>query len=314
MFDLHRLRLLRELKHRGTLAAVAAALSYAPSSVSQQLSQLEAEVGVRLLEPVGRRVRLTEQAEILVAHTEAVLERLERAEADIATSLTDLTGTLRVASFQTAALALVPTALGLLRDLHPRLRVHVTHMEPERSLPALQARDFDLVIAEEYPGNPNPRPAGLEQEDLLDDPLRLALPAPADRPEVATGGPMAALRSLADRPWVMEPEGTAARHWAMTLCRNAGFEPDVRFETTDLLLHLRLVEQEHAAAFLPDLVWSAQPPTVTLRPLPRGHRTRRIFTVVRRGRSRHPAILACRDALLRAVGLRSDQQAGTPGP
>jgi DNA-binding transcriptional LysR family regulator len=86
MFDLHRLRLLRELKHRGTLAAVAAALSYAPSSVSQQLSQLEAEVGVRLLEPVGRRVRLTEQAEILVAHTEAVLERLERAEADIATS------------------------------------------------------------------------------------------------------------------------------------------------------------------------------------------------------------------------------------
>ncbi|MEU1784629.1 LysR substrate-binding domain-containing protein [Streptomyces sparsogenes] len=314
MFDLHRLRLLRELKHRGTLAAVAAALSYAPSSVSQQLSQLEAEVGVRLLEPVGRRVRLTEQAEILVAHTEAVLERLERAEADIATSLTDLTGTLRVASFQTAALALVPTALGLLRDLHPRLRVHVTHMEPERSLPALQARDFDLVIAEEYPGNPNPRPAGLEQEDLLDDPLHLALPAPADRPEATSGGPLAALRSLADRPWVMEPEGTAARHWAMTLCRNAGFEPDVRFETTDLLLHLRLVEQGHAAAFLPDLVWNAQPPSVTLRPLPRGHRTRRIFTVVRRGRSRHPAILACRDALLRAVGLRSGQAGGTPAP
>lgn len=86
MFDLHRLRLLRELKHRGTLAAVAAALSYSPSSISQQLSQLEAEVGVRLLEPVGRRVRLTAQAEILVAHTEAVLERLERAEADLATS------------------------------------------------------------------------------------------------------------------------------------------------------------------------------------------------------------------------------------
>ncbi len=102
VFDLHRLRLLRELKLRGTLAAVASALSYGPSSISQQLSQLEAEAGVRLLEPVGRRVRLTEQAEILVAHTEAVLERLEHAEADIATSLTDLTGTLRIASVQTA--------------------------------------------------------------------------------------------------------------------------------------------------------------------------------------------------------------------
>jgi DNA-binding transcriptional LysR family regulator len=303
MFDLHRLRLLRELKHRGTLAAVAAALSYAPSSVSQQLSLLEAEVGVPLLEPVGRRVRLTAQAEILVAHTEAVLERLERAEADIAASLADLTGTLRVASFQTAALALVPTALGLLRDQHPRLRVHVTHMEPEKALPALQARDFDLVVAEEYPGNPNPRPAGLEQEDLLDDPLHLALPEPVDGS--GAGAAMADLRSLADHPWVMEPEGTAARHWATTLCRTAGFEPDVRFETSDLLLHQRLVEQKHAAAFLPDLVWNGRPPTVALRQLPRGRRTRRVFTVVRQGRSRHPAVLACRDALRRAVTSRS---------
>ncbi|MDN3263422.1 LysR family transcriptional regulator [Streptomyces sp. CSDS2] len=305
MFDLHRLRLLRELKHRGTLAAVATALSYAPSTVSQQLSQLEAEVGVRLLEPVGRRVRLTAQAEILVAHTEAVLERLERAEADIAASLTDLTGTLRIASFQTAALALVPTALGLLRDRHPHLRVHVTHMEPEAALPALQARDFDLVLTEEYPGNPNPRPAELEQEELLDDRLHLALPTPAGAPDA--DGPTAALRSLADHPWVMEPEGTAARHWAMTLCRDAGFEPDVRFETTDVLLHQRLVEQKHAAAFLPDLVWSGRTPTVSLRPLPRGRHTRRISTVVRRGGSRHPAVLACRDALRRAAGHRSGQ-------
>ncbi|MER8261782.1 LysR substrate-binding domain-containing protein [Streptomyces albidoflavus] len=295
MFDLHRLRLLRELKHRGTLAAVAAALSYAPSSISQQLSQLEAEVGVPLLEPVGRRVRLTEQAEILVAHTEAVLERLERAEADIAASLTELTGTLRIAAFQTAALTLVPTALGQLRDQHPHLRVHLTHMEPERALPALQARDFDLVLAEEYPGNPHPRSTDLDQEDLLDDPLHLALPGPD------TGGPLTDLRSLADHPWVMEPEGTPARHWAVALCRDAGFEPDIRYETTDLLLHLRLVEQKHAAAFLPGLVWAGQTPTVTLLNLPRGRRSRRITTAVRHGRSQHPAILACRNALQRVA-------------
>ena len=298
MFDLHRLRLLRELRHRGTLAAVAAALSYSPSSVSQQLSQLEAEVGVRLLEPVGRRVRLTPQAEILVSHTEAVLERLERAEADIAASLTGLTGTLRIASFQTATLALMPTVLTLLRDTHPGLRVHVTQMEPEEALPALQARDFDLVVAEEYPGDPNPRATELEQENLLEDPLRLALPEPV----ADAVGSTAALRSMADRPWAMEPEGTAARRWAMTVCRDAGFEPDVRFESTDLLLHLRLVEQGHAAALLPDLVWSGRGPTVPLRRLPRGRRSRRVFTAVRRGSGPHPAIHACRQALRQAVG------------
>src|SRR5690606_11719502 len=207
----------------GTLAAVAAALSSSPSSISKQLSVLEKEAGVALLEPVGRRVRLTAQAEILVAHTEAVLERLERAEADLAASLRGITGVLRVAAFQTAALALVPDALGALRDAHPRLRVEVTQREPESAIPALLARDFDVVITEEYPGDPSPRPAGVEYAELGEDEITLALPEPAP--------PGAGLRDLAGTPWVMEPEGSASRRWATRLCRAAGFEPDVRSGT-----------------------------------------------------------------------------------
>ncbi|MFG2088672.1 MULTISPECIES: LysR family transcriptional regulator [unclassified Spirillospora] len=287
MLDLHRLRLLRELKHRGTLAAVAEALSYSPSSISQQLSVLEKEAGVPLLEPVGRRVRLTAQAEILVAHTEAVLERLERAEADLAASLRGITGVLRVAAFQTAALALVPDALSLLRDAHPRLRVELTQREPESALPGLLARDFDLVITEEYPGDPSPRPAGIEYAELGEDEMTLAIPAPAD------GGPA----DLAGVPWVMEPAGTASRRWATRLCRAAGFEPDVRFESTDLLLHLRLAERGHAAALLPGLVWSGRPPTVPVVRLPEEERVRRLFTASRRGGGSHPAVHAFRDAL-----------------
>jgi DNA-binding transcriptional LysR family regulator len=91
VFDLHRLRLLRELEHRGTITAVAAALSYSPSTISQQLSLLETEAGVPLLEPVGRRVRLTPQAEILVRHADIVLRQMEAAEAEIAQSLKELT-------------------------------------------------------------------------------------------------------------------------------------------------------------------------------------------------------------------------------
>ncbi|MFI9203050.1 LysR family transcriptional regulator [Streptomyces sp. NPDC053048] len=293
MFDLHKLRLLRELKHRGTLAAVAAALSYSPSSVSQQLSQLEAQAGVPLLEPVGRRVRLTPQAEILVGHTEAVLERLERAEADIAASLTGLTGILRIACYQSAAFALAPHLLTLLREAHPGLRVHLVQAEPEQALPALLAHDFDLVVTEEYPGNPDPRPPGLELEELHQDPLRLATP-PGEGGEVR-------LADLRDRPWVMEPEGSASRRWALTLCRTAGFEPDIRFESADLLFHARLVEHGHAMAFLPDLVRSGRTPAVVLHPLPQGLDARKIITAVRVGSSRHPAIEACRKALRRAV-------------
>ncbi|MFG1998349.1 LysR substrate-binding domain-containing protein [Spirillospora sp. NPDC048911] len=329
MLDLHRLRLLRELKHRGTLTAVAEALSYSPSSISQQLAVLEKEVGVPLLEPVGRRVRLTEQAEILVVHTEAVLEQLERAEAELAASMAGLTGVIRIATFQTAAMALVPTALTLLREAHPGLRVQVTQTEPETALPALLARDFDLVIAEEYPGNPNPRYEEIEQAGLCEDEIRLAVPktkappvpkttTPADpktkTPAVATTKAPAAspqtlegLAALAEHPWVMEPLGTEPRKWATMLCRTAGFEPDVRFESSDLLLHARLVEEGHAVALLPDLVWSGGRPAdgVVLRSLPSDQRRRRLTTAVRRGGGQHPAIRAYRDALRRTVEANS---------
>ncbi|MGW5699457.1 hypothetical protein ACWEWX_54790 [Streptomyces asiaticus] len=56
-----------------------------------------------------------------------------------------------------------------------------------------------------------------------------------------------------------------------------------------------------AATLLPSLVWNGAPPTVALRQLPRGRRARRVFTAVRRGRTRHPAIMACRHALRQAA-------------
>ena len=119
---------------------------------------MERETGVRLLEPVARRVRLTAQAEVLVAHAEAVLAEMERAESALADSLNQTVGTLRVAAFQTAVMALVPPAITQLKLLHPDLRVEVTELEPDIALPALVAGDNDLVLAEEYPG-PLPAPA-----------------------------------------------------------------------------------------------------------------------------------------------------------
>ena len=84
MLDLRRLRLLHELRRRGTVSAVAEALSYSPSTVSQQLGVLEREAGTTLFEPAGRRVQLTDAALVLAAHAEQLLAAVERAEADLA--------------------------------------------------------------------------------------------------------------------------------------------------------------------------------------------------------------------------------------
>ena len=123
MYDLGRLRVLRELSHRGTLAAVAEALAYSPSTISQQLTQLEKEVGVALLEPHGRGVRLTPQALVLVGHVERILQVLDEAEAAVAASLTTLTGTIRIAAFQSAMSAYVPALVESLSTAHPGLRL-----------------------------------------------------------------------------------------------------------------------------------------------------------------------------------------------
>jgi len=309
MLDVRRLRLLSELKLRGTLAGVAEALAYTPSAVSQQLALLEKEAGVELLQKVGRRVQLTPQAEILVQHTELLLERLEIAEADMTASLTTVSGTVRVAVFQSAAHAVIPRALTLLGTEYPDLRVEITEREPELGLFEVSARDFDLVIAEQYPGHTRAHWADLDRVNLAADTLRLAVPpVAADSGRIAAplpGGRVAAtdiadLRNAASWPWVMEPEGTASRQWATQLCRSAGFEPDVRYETADLIAHIRLIQSGNAVGVLPDLVWSGATPTVRLLDLPGGPE-RTIFTAARRSSAGRPGVLAVRDALARAV-------------
>ncbi|TFD80610.1 LysR family transcriptional regulator [Cryobacterium fucosi] len=297
MLDVRRLRLLRELKIRGTLAGVAEALAYSPSAVSQQLALLETEAGVPLLQKVGRRVRLTPQAEVLVEHTTHLLERLELAEAEMTASLTTVSGTVRVALFQSAAHALIPQALTLLAGEFPGLRVEVTEREPERGLFEVSARDFDLVLAEQYPGHTRAHWPDLDRVNLSTDALRLAVPPPR-------GGHAApaSLEEAAGLPWVMEPEGTASRHWARQLCRSAGFEPDVRFETADLIAHIRLIESGNAVGILPDLIWAGHEPTVHLVDLP-GRPNRTVFSATRRSSASRPGVLAVREALARAVGL-----------
>ncbi|WP_167044040.1 LysR substrate-binding domain-containing protein [Salinibacterium sp. ZJ454] len=293
MLDVRRLRLLRELKIRGTLAAVAEALAYSPSAVSQQLAILEQEAGVPLLSKSGRRVQLTPQADVLVAHTTQLLERLELMESEMHASLSEVSGTVRLAVFQSAALGIVPQSLTLLAERYPQLRVEVTQREPESALASVWARDFDLVIAEQYPAHSAPRLAELDREVLCDDGLRLGTTK-------ASG--IRSIQDAATLPWVMEPRGTASRHWAEQTCRLAGFEPDVRFETADLQAHIRLIESGNAVALLPDLVWAEQTPTLDLVELP-GSPSRTVFTSAREASASRPTIQACRAVLREAVQL-----------
>lgn len=298
MLDVNRLRMLVELSRRGTLSAVADALSYSKASVSQQLSALEREVGVPLLRRVGRGVQFTPQGNVLVAEAIGILDQLEHAEVAVAESLTEVTGTVHIAVFQSTAHSLLPGALNALREQHPALRVEVTESDPETGLVGVSSRDFDLILAEQYPGRTRPIHADLDRVVLVHDSIALARHPGAADADAAEA--VAALWSTRDDPWVLEPAGTASRAWAEQLCRTAGFEPDVRFEVADLTAHVRLIRAGLAVGLLPELVWAGEAPTVALTPLPDEPR-REIFSSARRVSAAAPSIRAVRRALASAA-------------
>lgn len=288
MLELRRLRLLHELHLRGTIADVATALSFSPSTVSQQLAQLERDAGVPLLEPDGRRVRLTAHGRLLAQHAARALELDEAARAELAQ---DVPAHVRIAVMPTAAEALVPAALTLLAERMPGLRLEMVELPPEVALFELQARAFDLVVAEQYPGHTREIADGVDRTLLGEDPIRLAVPR---------GDRVRDLADLRDRAWVLEPQGAAVRRWAVQQCRAAGFEPDVRFEATDLVSHARLVAAGHAVAMLPDLVWTGGRSTVRLLDLP-GSPVREIFAATRSSSRDDDTVTAVRDALAEAL-------------
>src|SRR5215211_6434332 len=152
MLELRRLRLLSELHARGTIAAVADALQFTPSAVSQQLAMLEREAGVPLIERAGRGVRLTDAALVLVGH----------AEADLAAAAGTVAGRGRIAGFESVALRLALPVMESLAREAPELRCELSELEPEEALPALALGDLDLVLADEWEHQPQRLPAGVE--------------------------------------------------------------------------------------------------------------------------------------------------------
>jgi DNA-binding transcriptional LysR family regulator len=299
MLDLRRLRLLRELKERGTIAAVADALQFTPSAVSQQLAILEREAGVRLLERAGRGVRLTDPALVLAYHAEALLERAAQAEADLAAAAGTVTGRARIAGFQSMSLRLALPAMTALDRDAPRLRCELVEAEPEQALPALALGDVDLVLGDEWQHQPWRLAATLERHELLRDPVRVLLPV--RHPAARRHRDAVPLAELAAEAWA---SGHAAMGWeemTQRTCRErGGFEPDIRHRTNDATVSLALVARGLAVTLLPELALPARRPGIALRRIAGAPLDRAIFAVTRAADAARPStralLAAVRDA------------------
>lgn len=305
MLDLKRLRLLHELHRRGTIAAVADALQFTPSAVSQQLAALEREAGVKLLQREGRGVRLTDPALVLAERARELLEAAARAEAELAAAAThEPSGRGRIAAFQSVALNIATPAIAALATTAPALRTELIDAEPEEALPALALGDLDLVLADEWAGQPLPRPDGIDRHDLHVEPVLLVLPK--DHPLAAKAPEQEAvpLTALRDERWVGAPPGGGWESMILRACRElGGFEPEIRHRTNDAIVACELVAHGQAVTLLPELTDPGRHPGVATRRVHGGDIHRTIIAATRSADARRPSTQALLDAV-RAAGRR----------
>ncbi|MFD7242340.1 LysR family transcriptional regulator [Streptomyces massasporeus] len=304
MLDVRRLHLLRELDRRGTIAAVAEALTFTASAVSQQLSVLEREAGVPLLERSGRRVVLTPAGRTLVTHADAVLERLELAVSELAGAREGIGGPLRIGTFPSGGPAIVPATLAELAQRHPALEPMVQEIDSARVSDGLRAGELDVALVHDYDFVPASPDTTVDQVPLLVEPMYLATSAATDtdpaRAPAAGGDTLAQLLGpWATTPWITARDGTTGHAMAVRACQAAGFQPRIRHHVNDFRTVLALAAIGQGVGFVPEMATAHTPEDVVLTQLPLFRRSKIAF---RAGGGTHPAIAAFVAAARTAVG------------
>ncbi|WP_395104835.1 LysR substrate-binding domain-containing protein [Actinomadura sp. SCN-SB] len=307
MFDVHRLRLLRELSRHGTIAETARTCSLTPSAVSQQLSALEREVGTPLFLRDGRRLAFTEAARVLVEHTERILAELEEARAHVAELTSAVGGTLRLGAFPTAARALVPTALARCKEAHPDLRVRLSEHETEGAIKALTSGRLDAALIYEYNLLPKVRETGIETDVLFREPLLALVPA-----DLHTGP--VTLSELADQPWIAAHSDDALHSMFERACGLAGFAPRVEYTSNDYTVIFALVRAGLGVALVPRLAVEAAEGGSHLCEIADLQLSRTVAVAVRAGSRRNPPIAVVLRELRHAAHTLSRDLAHPPEP
>ncbi len=297
--DVQRLRVLRELADRGSVAAVAEALSFTPSAISQQLKALAEEVGMPLTEPAGRGLRLTDVGRALAAEAEAVLTALARADAAVERLRTTPRGQVRMAIFPSGARMLLPGVLARLDDVaEVDLQCRDVDMNPS-DVPALAA-EFDVVVTHRDEHAP---PHAAERRvvvPLLREPLDVVLPPGhrlARRRKVR-------LEELAGEAWISVEVGWPVDDVLRSLALHADTRPRVVQRINDFSVTEELVAAGRGIALLPRYSTDDRGGRrLVRRPLAGVRAARLVEAVLRTSAAERPAVRTVLDALLAEAAL-----------
>ncbi|MFJ8533929.1 LysR substrate-binding domain-containing protein [Streptomyces sp. NPDC093591] len=295
------LRSLVELTRRGTVTAVAEALGYTPGGVSQQIAALEKATGMQLLRRVGRRVELTDAGTTLALHAERILTTEAEAVEALERTRNEISGTLRVGLFATAAAEILPPALRQVREKHPGVTVRSRDMDVDEVYDAVAGGTVDLALGLDYPDVPIPRDPSLRVRELSRERFSLAVPVGA-----MPGRRSISLADAGDQGWIMPSIRSYYGRAVLTACRRAGFEPQVLHEVTDTAATLALVEAGVGVSVVTDLMLRLRPSRLDVLAL-REAMERHIVVVFRSFAAQRPTLAAFVDILSASAGSGSSR-------
>ena len=278
----------RAVAHQRSFSRAARELALSQPSVSNQVAQLEREIGARLLERRPGGLQLTAEGEILLEHADAIVERFQLAEAQLGAAAEGMRTRLRIGALPTALAGFVPAAIARLRVQHPDTRVTFDEGTSEELSARVASGELDLAVG--YDDSSVARqddPPGLGRHELLHEQFMVAL-APDHR---LARESRVRLADLADDDWTAAlTNGVIVR-----ACRAAGFEPNLVSITRDQLAIRALIMRGLAVTLVPELL--ADPFTgLALRPIADVTIARDVYALLPPG-GRHPLLGPTLDAL-----------------
>jgi DNA-binding transcriptional LysR family regulator len=255
MLTLVQLRVIDAVRRRGSVTAAAQELRYTQPSVSHHLARLEAQLGAKLLQRVGRGIRFTPAGRLLADRAAEIIGRVDSATAELSALVGLDTGRVRLAGFNSVMSWLVPQAATALARRHPGLELGLADTHPEDALRQLRAGHVDVAVIFRY-DDTAPEDGSIRLTHLLDDPLYLL-----------TIGGGTTLIEHARTPWIAGCE--RCRSHLVEMCKHAGFSPHLAYTTDDMVVMQSLVAAGMGVTTIPGLALRAhRHPAITATRLP----------------------------------------------